>query len=118
MQTTFTALWPRGLTRRPGFSPVYSVKSYGAQGGTRTHTPERIAAFEAAASTIPPLGQIKTHLSVPRPPASVGSSCRTNSRTVFLNPQDWGVLYADHYRIHRFKAKGRITKLQQISYIS
>ena len=33
----------------------------------------------------------KTHSLVPKAPASVGSSCRTNSRAVFLNPQDWGV---------------------------
>ena len=39
---------------------------------------------------IPSLGQI-THSLVPKAPASVGSSYRTNSRAVFLNPQDWGV---------------------------
>ena len=37
MQTTFTALWPRVFTRRPGFSLVYSVKSYGGEDGPRTH---------------------------------------------------------------------------------
>ena len=40
---------------------------------------------------IPSLGQIKTHFLVPKTAASRGSSCRTNSRAVFLNPQDWGV---------------------------
>ena len=34
---------------------------YCAQGGTRTHTALRPGNFKSPASTIPPLGQTKTH---------------------------------------------------------
>ena len=47
--------------------------------------------FESGTSTNSITRANKTHSLVPKAPASVGSSCRTNSRAVFLNPQDWGV---------------------------
>ena len=47
--------------------------------------------FETSTSTNSITRANKTHSLVPKAPASVGSSCRTNSRAVFLNPQDWGV---------------------------
>ena len=63
----------------------------GAQSGTWTHTPVRAEVFETSSYTNSDIWANKTHSLVPKAPASVGSSCRTNSRAVFLNPQDWGV---------------------------
>ena len=80
--------------------PVYSRLSligyivliaHGAQGGTRTRTPVRAEVFETSSYTNSDIWANKTHSLVPKAPASVGSSCCTNSRAVFLNPQDWGV---------------------------
>lgn len=40
-------------------SNIFFIQFNGAQGEIRTHTPQVITAFEAAASTIPPLVHIR-----------------------------------------------------------